>query len=267
MDHPILLVFVFTLIIHMISTLSYAVRLVGVKTGRLAVSFALFNILVLVSRTANAFQAPLLSKKIESDLAMGIPDHPDTLFRWLILAASIGTMIGGFLIPTFKQVFTRFVLRFDMDRSIPRILIHGFSKAGVRHLKHDVRIPSKQNIRYLKEYKYLPKRLIALNTSVVAILTIGVFSALNAAYINPALRVTASTLAPIITGLATILLVVFIDPYFSLLTDDVLDGKRSEAYFHKCVFSMAISRFAGTLLAQLLLGPAAWLIAKVASIL
>lgn len=267
MDNPILFVFIFTLTIHMISTLAYAVRLVGVRTGRLAVSFALFNILVLISRTAHAIQAPLLSKKIEGDLAMEIPLQPDSMFRWLILAASIGTLIGGFLIPTFKQLFTRFVLRFDIDRSIPRVLIHGFSKAGVRHIKTDLKIPSRQNIKHLKDYKHLPKRLIALNTLVISILTVGVFASLNAAYINPALRVTASTLAPIITGLATILLVVFIDPYFSLLTDDVLDGKRSEAYFHKCVFAMAISRFAGTLLAQLLLGPAAWLIAKIASLL
>ncbi len=251
----------------MINTLSYAVRLVGVHTGRLAVSFALFNILVLVSRSANAVQAPLLSKKIETDVALGITGHPNEMFRWLILAASIGTVIGGFLIPTFKQLFTRFVLRFDIDRSIPRVLIHGFSKAGVRHLRHDLKIPSRQNIQHLKDYKQLPKRLIALNTLVVAVLTTGVLSSLNAAYINPALRVTASSLAPIITGLATILLVVFIDPYFSLLTDDVLDGKRSEAYFHKCVFVMVVSRFAGTVLAQLLLNPSAWLIAKVASIL
>ena len=67
MIYRIAIVFLFTLVIHLIATLAYSVRLVGVKTGRIAVSFALFNILVLVSRTANSFQAPLLAKVIENN--------------------------------------------------------------------------------------------------------------------------------------------------------------------------------------------------------
>jgi len=64
MSGHILLVFLFTAVIHCIATLAYAVRLVGIKTGKITVSLALFNVLVLVSRTANSLQAPLLAKKI-----------------------------------------------------------------------------------------------------------------------------------------------------------------------------------------------------------
>ena len=54
-----------TFIIQLIGALAYAVRIAGVRTRRIAVSFALFNILVLVSRTSNAFQGSFVAKRIE----------------------------------------------------------------------------------------------------------------------------------------------------------------------------------------------------------
>ena len=68
MELRILLVFFFTIIIHMISTLAYSVRLVGINTGRIAVSLALFNVLALVSRMSNALLAPFLAKFVEGDV-------------------------------------------------------------------------------------------------------------------------------------------------------------------------------------------------------
>jgi len=260
MSYYVIFVFLFTIIIHCVATLAYAVKLVGIKTGKIAVSFALFNILVLASRTANSLQAPLLAKKIENDILSGNIINAGGNFHFFILAASIGTILGASLIPTFHRLFSKFVSRFDMERSIPRILIHGFSKAGIRQIKKNLTIPSAQVLDHIKDYKHLPKKLIILNMLAVSLLTVGVFSALYAAYFNPQLRVTSSSLAPILNGIATILLVVFIDPYFSLLTDDVLDGKKSIHFFYKFLIAMVISRFIGTILAQALLFPATRLI-------
>jgi len=49
MNTQVKVVFVLTFVIHLISTLSFALRIAGVRTRRIAVSFAVFNILVLVS--------------------------------------------------------------------------------------------------------------------------------------------------------------------------------------------------------------------------
>jgi hypothetical protein len=62
-------------------------------------------------------------------------------------------------------------------------------------------------------------------------LEVGVFSALYAAYLRPDLRVTSSELSAIINGVATILMFMFIDPYLSMLTDEVAEGKVTEPYF------------------------------------
>ena len=78
MTTQILIVLILTFVINLITTLSYSVRIVGIRTGRIAISFALFNILVLVSRTANGFQAPLLAKTVENDIKLGVFDNLDT---------------------------------------------------------------------------------------------------------------------------------------------------------------------------------------------
>jgi hypothetical protein len=99
------------------------------------------------------------------------------------------------------------------------------------------------------------------------LLTVGVFASLYAGYLKPELRVTANNLSPLVNALSTIFLVLFIDPYLSFLTDDVVVGKATEARFRRSVVLLATSRLVGTLLAQALLIPAARLIAIVAEIL
>jgi hypothetical protein len=77
-------------------------------------------------------------------------------------------------------------------------------------------------------------------------------------------RVTASSLAAVVSGVATVLLFVFSDPYLPALTDDVLEGKVSETFFRRSAVWLVESRLAGTVLAQVLLVPAALTIKWVA---
>src|SRR6267378_6404934 len=60
---------------------------------------------------------------------------------------------------------------------------------------------------------------VALNVAAIALWTTGVFASLYAGYLNPALRVTSSTLSAVVNGMATILMFVFIDPQMSVMTD------------------------------------------------
>lgn len=260
-------IFILTFIIHVISTLSYSVRLVGIRTGRIAISFALFNIFVLISRTSNSFLAPLLAKKIEQDILLTQYVSVESDFRLLIISASIATLVASFFIPTFQRLFSRLVMSFNVKRSIPKVLIHGFSKAGVKQIKQDLNIPSSKNIIQLVKIKDLPWKIAILNILTVSFFTIGVFSSLYAGYINPEFRMTASTLSSIVNGIATILLFIFIDPFLSALTDDVVTGSESESYFRSCVVLMVASRFVGTLFGQILFLPAAKLIVIVSKII
>ena len=52
MDATLALILALTFVVHLVETLAYSVRIAGVRVRRLAVSLSLFNLLVLLARTA-----------------------------------------------------------------------------------------------------------------------------------------------------------------------------------------------------------------------
>lgn len=267
MSVQIVLVLVLTFVINLISTLSYSVRIVGIRTRKIAISFALFNIMVLISRTSNSFQAPLLAKWIEKNISRGI--NPGTFeFQLILITTTLATLIGSFLIPTFQRLFSRAVMAFSVDKSVPRLIVKALSKNGVKQILAELKLPDRGNYK-VSSHKVpdFPIKIFIFNILASAILAVGVLSSLYAGFINPELRTTSSTLSSIVNGLATILMFMFIDPHLSALTDDVIEGKYSESDFRKVVRLMVVSRFFGTILAQMLLVPFSKFIAIVAKVI
>lgn len=267
MSTQVIIVLVLSVIIYIIATLAYSVRIVGVKTGRIAVSSSVFSIFALISRTANSIQAPLLSKKIESTLETGNAESLLYIFRWILLSTTAATIIGALLMPTFIKMLTKAVELFSINRSIPKLLLHGFSKSGIEQFKSSVTKPRKENLLQLKNFKAMPKKIILLNSLAFSALTVGSLSSLYAGCLNPILRTTCSNLSSVITGLATLLMVIFVDPYVSMLTDDVIKGECTESQFNRCIAFIVGGLIVGTILSQLLLVPAAKVISFIAKII
>ena len=267
MDKQLLLICFLTFVIHLIGTLAYSVRIAGIRTRRIAVSLALFSILMLLSRTSNSFLGPFLAKRVESNLAGPAGSALLMDFRWLLIASSLATVIGALLIPTFQRVFCRAVQHFQVHRSIPKLILHGFFKGGLSYVRDVASVPAAANVSGLRNGHGVSASITLLNVVAVALWTVGVFAALYAGVLDPAVRVTSSTLSSIINGGATIMMAVFIDPHMSGMTDDVVEGRVSESSFRRAVVWLVGSRLAGTLLAQLLLVPSALLIAYVARII
>lgn len=88
-DTQLLLICFLTFVIHLIGTLAYSVRFAGVRTRRIAVSLALFGILMLVSRTSNSFLGPFLAKRVENNLDHLAQHALLCDFRWLLISASL----------------------------------------------------------------------------------------------------------------------------------------------------------------------------------
>jgi len=266
MTAQIIVVLILVFLINLITTLSYSVRIVGIRTGRIAVSFALFNILVLISRTSYGFQAPLLAKTIENNINSGAGENLFE-FRLIILTCTIATIIGGFLIPTFQRILTMAVGKFSIYKSVPSLILHGFSKGGITSIKDSIVIPSTKNVEQLNFKSNFPWRVFIMNIIAVSIITVGVLSALYAGYLNPEFRSTASNLSAIINGVATILMFIFIDPFLSVMTDDVVLGKTKESLFRKYIVYMVLARLLGTVVAQFIFIPSAQIIAWMAEII
>ncbi|MFC1561621.1 lipid II flippase Amj family protein [candidate division KSB1 bacterium] len=267
MSYQIIIVVALTFIIHLIATLAYSVRIVGIRTRHIFVAFSLFNIMVLISRTANGFQAPLLAKSVENNIRAGIFSAAESDFRLILLSATIATFAGAALIPTFQRLLSKAVGQFSENRSLIMLVLKVFTRRGIRAVEDSVTIPKKAHIDRFRGLGEMPLRIITLNVVVVSFFTVSVLSSLYAGYLNPELRATSSTLAAIVNGIPTILMFILIDPYMAGLTDDVLAGKTGEAFFRRCIFFLVAGRFLGTILAQLLLVPAAYIIVYCAALL
>ena len=265
MDAQLLIICLLTAAINLIGTLAYAARIAGVRTRRIAMSFALFNILVLVSRTSNGFLGPFLAKRIETRLTS---DGGDALlgdFRMVLLSATIAVAVGIALVPTGQRLFARAIGYFQEHRSTTRMILRSASPAGLKTIRDSIAMPGPGHIRDMIGTRGVGWGVLIANCLAQALITVGVLASLYAGYLNPEFRVTASQLSAVINGFATILLFALIDPQLSVMTDDVVEGRVSEAMFRRTIVWISFSRLAGTMLAQALFLPSAQAIAWVAN--
>jgi hypothetical protein len=259
------IVLTLTFLIHLILTSAHAVQLTAVRTKRVTTSYALFNLVLLVSRTAVSLQSPLLAKWIERHMQQGV-EVGTFEFRLIILVSTLGTIVGAFLIPSFQRLLSKAVMKFSVKKSIPKLLYYGLKRSNLKQLIGQIGLPAPDNYK-ISSYvmKDFPYRVFFLNMFMNALITTGVLSSLYAGFIDPEVRATSSTLVAVVNGGATIILMIFIDPYLSLLTDEAVNDNFPEATFRKTVRLLVISRLIGTVLAQFLFIPFAYLISMVAN--
>jgi hypothetical protein len=265
MDTQLLVICLLTAGINLIGTLAYAARIAGVRTRRIAMSFALFNILVLVSRTSNGFLGPFLAKRIETRLTDGGGDALAGDFRLVLLSASVAVFVGILLVPTGQRLFARAIGYFQQHRSTTRMMLRVATPPGMRTIRDSLAVPKTAHLRELVRERGVGWGVLLANCLAQALLTVGVLASLYAGYLNPEFRVTASQLSAVVNGVATILLFALIDPQLSVITDDVVEGRVSEPLFRRTIIWISFSRLVGTLLAQALFIPSAMAIAWVAN--
>jgi hypothetical protein len=265
MDRQLLIICVLTFGINLIGTLAYSARIAGVRTRRIAMSFALFNILVLVSRTSNSFLGPFLAKRIETRIAGGGGDALYADFQLVLLSATLAVALGIGLVPTGQRLFAKAIGYFQQHRSTAKMVLRTATPTGLKTVRDAMHPPALSHLKNLKLDKGVGWGVLLANCLAQALITVGVVASLYAGYLNPEFRVTASQLSAVINGLATILLFALIDPQLSVMTDDAVEGRVSEALFRRTIVWISLSRLAGTLLAQVLFLPSARLIAVIAN--
>ena len=257
----LILISLFIFIIHSIETLAYAVRLSGARVRLLASALSLFNLMVMVSRLANMMQQPFTGSLIDNAPKVNTLEFVENQYRVIIGSSTLGTIIGILLLPTFIAIFSRAIIHLSEERgSIPSLIKKGLTLEYIkRGLKH-IHFPK---LSYLKDIrlKDIPIRLFVINMVITAIYTIGVLSALYAALLAPERASTAIMASGLINGIATILLIIFIDPKISILADDVINQKGSYLNLKGVSLMMITSRLLGTMLAQVFFIPGAEYIA------
>ncbi|MDQ0285930.1 hypothetical protein J2Z49_001035 [Desulfofundulus luciae] len=282
----LLIVALLTAIIHMINTLIYSVRLAGVRTQRLATALSLFQVIFLIASTANLIQAPLMSSIVEHAINAGLshagggdiladPYYQAQLarlnmeIRLVILAATGGTILGGLFIPTFVRIFTRGIMLLEDLGSVPRMFLKMIlSPRQLLAMARKVKLPGVGRFQdALRGPLNIPRYFLVANILITGIWTTGVLSALYAGALIPQFRSTATLTSGIVNGVAAVLAATVVDPTAAMITDQAMRGVRPEEDVKQMAVFLALTRLAGTLLAQALFVPGALVIRFVAELI
>lgn len=255
--NALIIVCIFTGLIHFAEISASSLRLAGIRTGHIATSLSFVNATLLVSRMSNMLQAPFLGGMVDTAILHGNPQILINNFRFIIFAAFIGNLMGAIFSPFFVQIYIKAIYRFDKVGSVPKLIVQLFYPTNFKKVVKLFKLPNFRSFEGLS-LKNIPKSFLVLNVLMVSIYAIGVLSSMLAGAMIPAYRITATQLSAIVNGLATILLTLMVDPTAALITDQAARGKRPESDVRAMVFYLISGRVLGTLLiSQLLLLPAA----------
>ena len=255
---------------------AYAARYAGVRTHRIATSISLFNLFVTASRLAALFLTPSLGALADNATRTAIAEKlsavsPETFARFdlqmrlIVAAGTIGTIVGGFLLPMFIYLFTRGIRSFEQRNSVFRALIRLGDPRVMMDVLGSIRLPEIPTVwAYTREA--IPPKLLFGNLVVMAIYAIGVASAYEASVLNLDARTTAAGLSGIVNGVGTLAFTFFVDPTSALMVDQAVKGERSLDSIRAMVIWLTVTAIIGTILSQLLLWPGAWVISQVASL-
>lgn len=249
---------------------AYAARYAGVTTGRIATAISLFSLLVTASRLASLFMTPALGALADTTanpaiLAGREMVAPEALVRFdlqmriVVVAGSLGILLGAFLLPMFLVMFVRGIGSFERYHSVPRALSRLFDPRVLVSLVRELR-PRRLHFGDFPLAVVPPKLLIA-NTILFAVYAIGVVAAYYASVIDLDARTTATGLSGLVNGVGTVAFSLFVDPTTALVVDHTVHGERPRRDVTAMIFWLVVTAFVGTLLAQLILYPAAYYIA------
>lgn len=243
-----------------VDTLTLSIRTSGAITKRLAISLALFNLIVVFARISNLIQAPIVGNMVDKTVV----DDPylrealvHQLFlklRIIILSTSIGTVIGALLTPTFIGMFSVMIRIFEQVRTLPRTAVALIHPQQLKTLLSAFRNPFSPNLpTYFGLIKQLPAEFLIFQVLVTGFYTVGVLSTIYAAALAPELRATAVNLSGIVNGIATMLLFVLVDPTAALITDQCINDIRPVSHAKAMNLYLVLARFLGTILAQFII--------------
>ncbi|OPX90986.1 DUF2837 family protein [Pelotomaculum sp. PtaB.Bin117] len=276
----LLLVFLLTVFINLINTLTRSSRLAGVRTGHLATAISLFGVVYLAASFANTLQAPLLASTVEQIIDQAydrsLSAEPgaavtDTLvyqealaglnekLRFVILGATVGTTLGILLIPSFVTSFSNSIRAFGRTGSVFRVIplvLFSFFRPGGGILR--LRFTSLRTLKKIIFRKMAtPGAFLVWNLVSYSLWTANVLSGLYAGALYPEYRSTAVLMASIVGNASIVLNVMMVDPVLAKVTDAVAAGEQDELELKQIIFYLALSNLFGTLFSQVIFVPVA----------
>ena len=242
-----------------------AARLAGVRAGRVATGLTLFNLFATFSRLLSLFYMPLIAALADRALDRRAPAEFEGEIRVIIFAATFGAVVGGLLLPTAARLLERGINSFERRGSVLAAMAQLFVPRTAVSALGEFRLPRTSMLAYSPQA--LPKSFLLWNIVVMGFWVTGPLAAYYAGVLLHSSMATAISLSGLITGVATVTLTLIVDPTAALITDQAAAGKRPIDDLKAMLVYLVVTTVIGTLLSQLLLYPAAQVIAYVARFL
>lgn len=253
---------------------AYAARYAGVTTGRIATAISLFSLFVTASRLASLFLTPSLGVLADRTARAAAAAHAtsvppalaarfDAQMRLIVASGSIGIALGAMLMPLFLVLFTRGIRSFERRGSIPHGLARLLDPRVLIGLVRATKLPAPAVVLTFP-LTAVPRTLLVANTVLMGVYAVGVVAAYYASILVLDSRTTATGLSGLVNGVGTVAFSVFVDPTSAYIVDQTVRGERPRADVRAMIFWLIVTAFVGTVLAQLILVPAAEYIATAA---
>lgn len=268
MNDNLWIIVLFNLAFAFLASTTYTSRISAVRTARAATAVAVYNFFFLVARLGQQIFAPMIgaiSDHVVADPALGLPDLAYSL-RFVLLGATFGALLSWLLMPTLVEVYDKAIRKTDQMGSIHAVLISLLNPLRWGSVIRCLRPPSTFGLG-AADLKRIPRTFILANVLVIGVHTVGVVASVYAGAAIPELERTASLLSSVVNGFATIALGLIVDPTAAVITQETLDQKRPVNDVYAMGLLLIASMFVGTLLSQVLLEPARWVIETGAQLL
>jgi hypothetical protein len=253
---------------------AYAARYAGVTTGRIATAISLFSLFVTASRLASLFLTPSLGVLADRTARYAFIAHAaavppalearfDVQMRLIVGAGSVGMAVGALLMPLFVVMFTRGIRSFERRGSIPHGLARLLDPRVLIDLVRSTKLPPPSAL-FTFPLTAVPRKLLIANTVLWCVYAVGVVAAYYASILVLDSRTTATGLSGLVNGVGTVAFSLFVDPTSAYIVDQTVRGERPRSDVRSMIFWLIVTAFVGTVLAQLILVPAAEYIAAAA---
>lgn len=269
MDENMWLVIGLNMVVTCLMCTSLSSRISAVITKNVATALAIYNVFFLITRLTTQVYAPILGS-VRDSVVKGAASAAELLplFRWVIGGATLGTILGWLLMPTFVAVYNTAIKALERRGGSMATLLKDLAKPNYwSKVWQCWRKPSNFGVLF-SDLKLLPKSFLLANIFVIGIHVIGVLAAIQAgAELTGHLARTATLLSSVINGAATILGSVIVDPTAAKITDEAVNGKRSLHEVEAMAVFLCLGSILGTILSQLLFIPSVKIIILGAKIL
>jgi hypothetical protein len=245
-------------VVQALSIAAYAARLAGARSGRVATAISLFNIFATSSRFAQMLYTPMLGALSDRAALTSLVGYQWQL-RFVVLAGTVGAVIGTLAIPTFVMLYLRAIRSLERNGSVPKAALGLLRPSTLVAVAGEVKFTMATRIRDLP-FRGVPKDILVLNVLVTAVYGIGIVAAAYASVLYPEGARTAVLSSGLVNGFAAIAFNIIVDPASAMITDRAVRGERSIADVRALVAGLSFTATIGLALSQFLLLPGASLI-------